>query len=179
MATERMISIDPGDKHVGMAFWTERTPGMWECNYAGEFTPEESLEIVGDHLHAGDIHTLVVEQWRLRAEEAPKLVGQTMDTCKLIGKFELMVDQINMSIEYGAEWLDREIQIVMQEPAAKKPTYAVCKAKGYELVADRLGVPKDHAQDAEIHGVHYIKRALKAQIAKDPHLWEGAFSAKG
>lgn len=150
--TRMMISVDPGDVHVGVAFWT-CIDGQWGCDYAKEMKPEEFEDYLQVHLASGAIGTVVYESWQLYADKAGQQVGSEMGASQLIGVIKFLVRKT------ATNWPGDAPQIFKQQAAIKKATTAILKAKKTVSVAKRLKLdPDGHAFDAELHGYHFLGR---------------------
>ena len=81
MLPEHWISVDPGDKHVGMAFWE----GV-ECTGTQEFSPEMGLAYIetciSGHLN---VSLIVYERFALDSRRAGVQVGSEFLTPQMIG----------------------------------------------------------------------------------------------
>jgi hypothetical protein len=127
-------AVDPGDKHVGFAAWSEEL-GM----VSHEFDTDEFLEWL-DQVMVGGVDVLVIESFRLYATKAKAQINSPMATAELIGAMKWIASVY-------------KTQVVMQPAAIKGPTRAQCRARGlYWKVAS------GHASDARLHLWHYLLR---------------------
>ena len=125
----RWVSIDPGSVHVGMAWWRGA-----EIDHIEERTPVTSMT----DLVAECPQMLVIEEFRLYPTHAQTLTGSTMGTSQVIG---------------AMTWWARQLPVYMQPAAIKIPTRALIKLNGDQTPAGSI-----HAQDAFLHGYHWLHR---------------------
>ena len=156
-----LLAVDPGDEHVGVA-WFDKTDKGWACVLVLEMTPGEFQSYLGPALESGIFRYFVYESWSLRRDMAVKMIGSEFETCQMIGM-----------IKYVHWWASgsAEIELVVQSPKVKKATFAITAKKGYQSTADRLKVPAQHVRDAEIHGIHFIKHKLGDPMVIAGELW--------
>ncbi|QWY83829.1 holliday junction resolvase [Microbacterium phage PermaG] len=145
------LAIDPGDVHVGLAEFT-RIEGVWYCTWAGEKTPDEFLEWYVDGLRVSRWVYVVIESWKLFPQAAPIYVGSDMPTSRLIGAIRSLARFI--PIDTG--WFDEPTPTHLQDPQIKIPTRGVLKRRKLRSVAKIMGIPLDHASDAELHGYKFL-----------------------
>lgn len=85
--TERLLSFDPGDPHVGLAMWQySETEERWICTQAKEVEPVEFRAVVkrltGRHL----VDRVAYEIFRMTGgQEAMYQKGSTFKTVEVIG----------------------------------------------------------------------------------------------
>lgn len=159
-----LLAVDPGDEHVGVA-WFDKQEGGWGCVLVQEMTPAEFRQYLGPALNSGVFGTLVVESWSLRRDMAVKLIGSEMETSQMIG-------MIKYAAWVAVSAFHVPLKLHFQSPKDKAPTFAITARKGYVSTADRLKVPAQHVRDAEIHGIHYVKRTLDEPMLKSCELWD-------
>ncbi|QLF82725.1 holliday junction resolvase [Microbacterium phage SBlackberry] len=145
------LAIDPGDVHVGLAEFT-RIEGVWYCTWAGEKTPDEFLEWYVQGLRMSRWVYVVIESWKLFPQAAPIYVGSDMPTSRLIGA----IRSLARFIPIDSGWFDEPMPTHLQDPQIKIPTRGVLKRRKLRSVAKILGVPLDHASDAELHGYKFL-----------------------
>jgi len=147
---QMMVTVDPGDRHVGVAYWTFED-GAWGCEHAQEMEPEQFTDYLRTHLVTGAIGTVVYESWQLYGDKAAEQVGSEMLTSQLIGVIKYLVRQTQVN------WPMNAPQIFSQQAAIKTPTRAILKKRQVVSVAKRLKQdPDGHAFDAELHGYHFL-----------------------
>lgn len=152
---KNILAVDPGHVHVGAAeFRFHHTMGSWACIDAREITPEDIVEIFETKL----IHYshVVIESWQLYADAAKQQIGSKLETVKLIGVLEYLIQRHNR------EHPDNEVQLVFQQAAIKTGTRAIADRmrgnRDWVSVAGGLD-PDGHGNDAELHGYHFIGRS--------------------
>lgn len=148
----RMVAIDPGDAHVGLAEFERKRGGVWYCVWAGEMTPEAFLPWLAEGLRQGRWRHVVVESWKLFPESAKFYVGSDMPTSRLIGS----ISALAAFLPPTSDWLDEPVPVVFQDPQIKVPTRSVLKRRKLRAIAKVLKVAGDHASDAELHGFKYL-----------------------
>lgn len=180
-----LIAVDPGDVHVGVAFfqtedpdpWSGQGGGDWECVDTQEWTPNEFADGLAETMLVGEIDTIVFERFRLYADLAAEQTGSEFLTSQLIGVIKYLVRINNLHAQRHQEaegkgaYLPcemrggmcagsqgakiRTINLVGQGADIKKPTAGVLKSKKMKSTAKRLKAG-GHCFDAELHGWHYI-----------------------
>lgn len=76
----RWLSIDPGDRHVGLATWQGD-----ECLAAVEVDPTKLIEILESFCAAGILETVVYEKFALYAWNEKSMAGNEFLTSQMIG----------------------------------------------------------------------------------------------
>lgn len=143
MSTNDLImTVDPGDRHVGVAVWEYLDPSGWHCAIAIERTPLEFERELIDAMEKGLVGVVVIEDFRLDGSLAAKLAGSRMETAKLIGVVEYL------GRHYG-------VPVVLQDRQIKTPTRNILRARKTKSRA-RMSKAGDHAFDAELHGHYYL-----------------------
>lgn len=148
----RFLAIDPGDVHVGLAEFERKQDGIWYCVWAGEKTPDEFLPWYVEGIRKSRWLRVVVESWKLFPQAAPIYVGSDMPTSRLIGAIKALAAFCSPE---GA-WFDEAPKVVFQDPQIKVPTRGLLRKRKLRSTAKVLGVPLDHASDAELHGFKYL-----------------------
>jgi hypothetical protein len=157
-----ILAVDPGDEHVGVA-WFDKQGDAWGCVYVEEMTPIEFQAYIGPALNSGMFRYFVLESFSLYGDKAMEQTGSEMLTSQMIGMAKYAY--------YLAERTGVLIDLVMQQPSAKKPVFAILARKKYQFTADRLKVPGQHVRDAEVHGVKFIKDTKNWRMLKQSELW--------
>jgi len=152
----RLVAVDPGDVHVGVALFGRDALG-WECVGAMEMTPEGFEDWLAEELIRATVDILVVEEWKLFPDHGEQ-VGSDMPTSQLIGAIKFMWRSCK---SIAKRWPAPDVELVMQSPQIKIPTRAVLKNRKMTSMAKFLKIPLDHAADAELHGYHYIIKTLQ------------------
>jgi len=139
-----IVSVDPGEAHVGMAvgvglgFTSEHD----ELAMSFETTPAIALRALHTAITCGWIDVLVIEDFRLQPDKAMAQTGSDMPTSQMIGALKWML--IHNAIQTDRMNLPK---LIMQPPSLKKTTASVLKH--YGIRAATRG--SDHARDAELH----------------------------
>lgn len=166
--TRRFLAVDPGDVHVGVAEFEQVGSEPWRAVWAYEWRPDEFMEWLHLNLQRMRWDWLVVEEWRLFPEHAPRAVGSDMPTSRLIGS----IQAIARFSPPATAWFDRgECPIHYQTPQIKVPTRSMLKRRKLRSVAKILKISGDHASDAELHGYHYL-------IRQDEPIWNATVQAQ-
>lgn len=148
----KMLAIDPGGVHVGMAWFHDEA-----CFHAEEMTPAGCIAEVQRQLSQGLLDVLVIEKFQLYPWMAQNQAFSEFPTVELIGALKLLWATCG-----GEVWDDdpgdrRTALLVMQGANIKDPTRRILRAKGVKSVAKKLGAG-GHAADAELHGYHHVMR---------------------
>lgn len=155
----RMVAVDPGGEHVGVAAFNQDNDGAWECVWAGEYEPQEFEDWLSEALYRGQIDILVVEEFRLFPEKAAQQTGSDMPTSQLIGAIRYIW---RATLKRG--WPKEPTELHMQPPSIKIPTRSKLKNSGVTSMSKFLKIPLDHAADAELHGYYHILQTRKERI---------------
>lgn len=188
----KLLAVDPGDTHVGVAFfetddpdpWTGEGGEKWECIDAQEWKPMDFADAVAETLIAGEIETLVIERFRLYGDKAQEQTGSEFETAQLIGILKYLVRINNMHVERhrhadqigsgeilsceqrGGTCQDgtpfRHVTLALQMADIKKPTVGILRKRGVKSVAKRERAG-GHAYDAELHGWYYILKGSEGR----------------
>lgn len=128
----KLVAVDPGDLHVGIATWSSQ-----EGIRSNEVSPEECCQFV-DLLD--EDWTLIVEEFRLYPTKASAQSWSPMLTAELIG---------------ALKWIARQkrISVVLQPAYIKVPTLRRCTAKRLEWKVRSV-----HESDARLHLFYYLLR---------------------
>jgi hypothetical protein len=142
-----MVSIDPGDIHVGFVSWDHGLPDHLE-----EFTPARCMQVIESMASTNWLDLVVIEEWKLYPEMAQKMVGSDFPTCQLIGALRYVLDCA-------------EIPYHLQPAQIKYPTMGVLRNARFKLISQRTGC-SGHVQDAELHGWYFMIRGYQ-QFERD------------
>lgn len=136
----RLLAIDPGDVHCGMALFH----GDRGCQQAWELDPPGCLRYVRGSLEDGELDVLIIEKFVLYPWKAQEQAYSQMLTCQLIG-----------ALKAAWAWWGGECELVEQGATIKKPTVGVLRSR---KVASKAKQSKagGHAFDAELHGYYYL-----------------------
>ena len=136
----RVIAVDPGDKHVGVAVWSDN--GDRE---AYTVSSPEAVDHVRHLLEVGDEGevVLVIEEFRLYpGKDKPQAYSQ-METSEMIGALKYVARRVG-------------VEVVEQGAYIKTPTRKQLQARGIVHTGDTV-----HAKDAELHLIHYCLKEGK------------------
>lgn len=152
-----VIAIDPGDEHVGVALWEHGGPGV-EAHTAtnANFAANVHADLCqGARNVAGgprNLIVVVIEEFRLYADQASAQSWKEMSTSELIGAIKMVAWQVGNT--YFMNDPSRGDLIICQQGAnIKKPTRRQMKARGIPVTGGTL-----HARDAEEHLWYYLLR---------------------
>lgn len=154
---QRIIAIDPGDAHCGVATFREG-----KCTVALECNPKEMLTLLQQVLDDDAVEVVIYEVWRLYQSMTEKLVGSEMLTCQAIGVIKWLVDRHNETVDSfakahkGETFGGRIVELVAQPADIKDPTRTVVRHHGITPTSRKTS--GDHERDAELHGLHFILR---------------------
>ncbi len=81
----KVLSIDPGAVHVGVAYWSD-LHGLWGCEAAVEVSPDLAAERIFDVIENRKVDKLIIEGfWLKPGKAALQQAGSAMETVELIG----------------------------------------------------------------------------------------------
>ena len=144
----RFLAIDPGDVHVGAAEFVRYKGEPWRVAWANELTPTGILKHLYQYIPRNAWDCLVVEEWRLFPEQAPRSVGSDMPSARLIGGIQTLAKLLPDK--------RHPLELHLQTPQIKVPTRSWLARRGLKSVAKLSEVSLDHATDAELHGYRYL-----------------------
>jgi hypothetical protein len=189
--TTGLIAIDPGDAHVGVAFFAKDEDGNWFCEDAQQLDPEEFEDGFAELILMDPTPPSVVyERFRLYGDKAAAQKGSEFRTSQMIGVIKFVCRQRNnhvarheaaeaagrlMSCEQrGGSCEDPQnrpqaVVVVGQMADIKKPTTGILRSKkiksvGKKAKAENVGWGV-HCIDAELHGWYYILHTLEEPFA--------------
>lgn len=147
-----VLSVDPGDKHVGVALWAYEEDKGWICESAQETTVAEFVDILEVGLKGGGIGCVVYEIFQLYGDKAQAQTGSEFETSQLIGVIKYLVDKA------PTLWPDPgPVQIFKQPAGIKTPTIGILRRKKVKSMAKSMKAdPDGHGFDAELHGYHFF-----------------------
>lgn len=152
----RVLAIDPGGEHVGIASFEECFDTLgesqagtgWRCIAAVEKPPVDAMWWVHANLNRFDV--MVIEEFRLYPQMANTLIGSSMETSQLIGALHWEAERRNFDRDPG----DR-LQIAMQPADFKNTATGLLRSKKMKSTA-KTAKTGGHALDAELHGWGYL-----------------------
>lgn len=154
------LGIDPGDKHVGFAWFEEGNDGLPGCAYAVELTPDECADRVAGALFRDELWGIGIERFTLYGDKAQEQVGSEMLTSQLIGVVNYLVRVHNRdATTTEGPWAAQRVRLVSEGAHAKKAIRAQLKARGI----DRIGKIGDHTGDAEEQGWYWLYRLAEEE----------------
>lgn len=164
----RLIAIDPGDVHVGLAMFDDDNPeDEWRCRYAIEASPDKALDDFALLLLEGDLDFVIWEQFRLYADKAMEQTGSEMLTSQMIGviRYLLRCTERHRARYPGGSsscplpnCKQHRVVTAREQPAdIKTPTLGLLRARGIQSKAKQAGTG-GHALDAETHGWCFLIR---------------------
>jgi hypothetical protein len=176
----KLIAIDPGDRYVGVAFFTEDPDEEhgWYCADAQEFDPREFEDGFAESIVNNEYDYVVIERFRLYKDKAMLQTGSEFETSQLIGALKFIVRKHNEHAARHANadttegrilkcelpggvcnnppWTPKPVTLLLQMADIKKPTTAILRRKGIKSVAGPISKSdykgRDHVKDAELHG---------------------------
>jgi len=169
-----LIAVDPGDAHVGVAFFNREIDG-WECSAVEEMTPNEFNDDFAESLLHNDIECIVYERFRLYEDKSGEQVGSEFLTSQMIGVIKYLVRIRNNHADYHdnepnpdcaaagqfcAKLPPKPVILVGQVADIKKPAAGILRHKGIKSIAGKKRAGR-HCKDAELHGWYYILHTLK------------------
>lgn len=188
-----LIAIDPGDQHVGVAFFAQASPGLWYCQDAQQIDDPDGFE---DALASTLLEdpgygvALIYERYRLYEDKARQQKGSEFRTSQMIGVIQFLARQRNQHVErhtlasQESRLMTCEldggmcsmltagpapITIVGQMADIQKPTAGILRFKKIKSIGRQLKKENpgwgDHVISAELHGWKYILDELGHESA--------------
>jgi hypothetical protein len=188
-----LIAIDPGDDHVGVAFFATDEGGKWYCQDAQQIDdPDGFEEAFAEMMLSREAPPIVVyEIFRLYGDKAQLQKGSQFRTSQMIGVIKFVCRMRNdhadrhdeaerlgkmMSCELqGGQCADpdarpQRIEVVGQVADIKKPTAGILRHKKIKSVGKQAKKENpgwgDHCIDAELHGWKYILDTMKGEASE-------------
>lgn len=182
-----LIAIDPGDNHVGVAFFTRDRDGKWYCQDAQQIDdPDEFEEAFADLVLSRTAPpTVIYEIFRLYGDKANEQKGSQFRTSQMVGviKFVCRLRNQHATRHEEAEaagkmmtcelrggqceepgWRVQPVTCVGQVADIKKPVTGILRHKKIKSVGKVAKKENpgwgDHCVDAELHGWYYILKTL-------------------
>jgi hypothetical protein len=142
---DRVMFLDPGDVHVGIAIYQQLESGEWQAVTCHETTPQEAEDIVAAWVDQPNLKVIGWERFKLYGHLASQQIGSEFWTSQLIGACKYIV-RTKGHPELDLVVQDASIQTVAQKVAAHKklPLYSVVNKKG------------PHAKSAELHALYWL-----------------------
>ena len=143
----KTIAIDPGDIHVGVAYFNPYGPDWedWEVE-TWEWSPTEICEGLICMCTRNQIEEIVIEEFVLYEQEYANQAWSPMLTSQLIGAIKLIAHMFR-------------IPLTEQGASIKKPTRAQLRGRGIPQVGKSV-----HEEDAELHGYYrMLRRRIEEQ----------------
>lgn len=148
----RVLAVDPGDKHVGMAMglaFARDTAVRDDLASTLEIGHIDGLNTIDTVVNAGWVDRLVIEGWRVYPDKAQELVGSECLTAQFIGAVRHIVRKYN---RWSQQVEDRvAVELVEQSASVQQ----VARRNLQRLGVARVSLPSEpHALSAELHW-HY------------------------
>lgn len=118
-----LIAIDPGDRHIGIAFFG-RIDGQWYCQDAQQIDDPDDFEdmLLETLLTDGDIKYVIYERFRLYEDKAQLQKGSEFRTSQMIGVIKFIVRQRHLHVQKHRER--------PQEGASDRRLLLPCETRG-------------------------------------------------
>lgn len=190
----KLIAIDPGDAHVGVAFFDVNADGEWFCEDAQQIEHDDFIDGLAEMVISDKMapEYLIFERFRLYGDKAKLQTGSEFLTAQMIGVIKYLVKVHNDHVDKhelaesvgkfvscelrGGRCEDpkdrpHRIHITGQMADIKKPTTGILRTKKIKSVgkAAKRENPGwgDHCIDAELHGWYFILKTMGAEPALD------------
>ena len=156
----KVLSIDPGAVHCGVAVWVRDEASLWSCVSAVEMTPEDCVDFVRDEITVPDFvngfpttvpNEVIIEGFWLKGGIAAlQQSGSEMETTEVIG-----------TIRHLCRWAGVPFQKVAN---GQEAIITRLDSVGYKWTSHGHG---GHAKDAEAVGVRGL--GLKVRQLRQVH----------
>ena len=130
-----LISIDPGEKHCGVAVVQNRV-----ITSTHDYSPAALFDYLNAECAKESLHVIVCEEFRLYPWKAQQPGFSTLETVEIIGTIKWLCKQ-------------HQTELQMQPATIKNPTFAIMNKRNIALQGKN-----QHERDAEAHAYHYIER---------------------
>lgn len=174
----RMLAIDPGDEHVGLAEFAYNSRDFTgRCASVMQTTPDVALDGLAEDIIAGTYQAIVLERWLLRPDLSAEQAGSEMETSQMIGVVKWLVRVHNLHARAHAEadppnsgktltcrqpggtCVDgravRLVQLGLQLPAIQEVALGHLRAAKVKSVAKQQKAGP-HCLSAELHGWYWL-----------------------
>lgn len=181
-----LIAIDPGDAHVGVAFFATDEDGDWYCQDAAQLEPDEFEDGFAELILQSPHPPIVVfERFRLYGDKSKEQTGSEFRTAQMIGVIKFICRSRNQHVQrhQEAEAVGRlmsceqrggmcedpanrphAVEVVGQMADIKKPTAGILRSKKMKSVAKSIRKENPgwgvHCVDAELHGWYHILKTM-------------------
>lgn len=179
----RLLAVDPGDVHVGVAFFEcvgdPSVDENWECVDTLETDPVTFEDSLLETLSSGEVDILVAEEFELYESRALAQTGSPMRTAQMLGVIryahricETHATNHDKAREAGkilacqlqgnlcADPLEQTAKHIVlcdwQMASIQEPTAGNLRRRKIKSVAKQNGDKLGHQKSAELHGWHYI-----------------------
>lgn len=142
---EFWVSVDPGDRHVGVAWWRRAV-----CVKAYETTPDAWVDELIDLISGYGLELVVYERFLLRGELMAQQQGSEFFTSQLIGAMRHICRRAKVSC---VGYRPRDHKALMKQREFKPPMRPHA-----EWVSYGHG---PHAKDAENLGEFHVRKTLR------------------
>lgn len=130
-----LIAVDPGEKHVGIARFSQLNGEPYSLNEAFTTAPQRAIDLLWLLMERGAFQHVVVEEWRVYPGHS---VWSTCETAEVIG-----------ALRHKARWCN--IPFYTLPARVKKPAAGWCRVNQIKSKGDTV-----HAKDAELIGWAWI-----------------------
>lgn len=107
----RVLAIDPGDPHVGVAIWYGEGES-WTLDSAVEMLPDQALDYEWNQCYRGVVTEVAYERFRLRGGiGALQLAGSELEVVQVIGVIKWIAKRFDIPV-HGYTNSDRSAALV-------------------------------------------------------------------
>lgn len=137
------VSVDPGDRNVGVAEWQDET-----CIVAYHSGPDAHIDWLVENARVLDL--VVYEKWTLYPQMTAQFMGSEFMTCQMIGAMRHICRRAQIAcLGYSAS---------EHKAIYKVPEFKARKARQWMSYGQGT-----HAKDAECLGLYHIRKKTKQQ----------------
>ncbi len=186
---KRVLAVDPGDDHVGVAAGVglgQQPTSDDELMTSFETTPAAWMITLRSMAICGWVDVLVMEDFVLIPDRAMQQSGSKMHTARLLGAMGWLVADHNLEVGYLIEQAQQNGGALPAESGPAVPIYPFYQMPSIKAtqqsILRSMGVKPEpcgnsgHARDAQLHWWHFVmgQRGLLTGIKPAP--WNAGIS---
>jgi hypothetical protein len=186
---KRVLAVDPGDDHVGVAAGVGLGQGAVtddELLVSFETTPSAWMLTLRSLAICGWVDVLVMEDFVLIPDRAMQQSGSRMHTARLLGAMGWLVADHNLEVDYAISQAAENggalpdgggpavpIYPFYQQPSIKATQQSILRSMGVKPEPCGNSV---HARDAQLHWWHFVMGQRGLLTGIKPAAWDAGLS---